>query len=120
MRVLLICGMEGISGAQRGAECSPPTSALRVAECREIWEGRIVPSCGGLLREPQSDGEMEGGSSAQPGAECSPPSASVEPAKSISGRRIDFLDYAIDVDQQLVVIAKKNVLKALHAYFRRL
>ena len=57
-------------------------------------------------------------SSAQLGAECSTPSASVEPAKSISGRRIDFLGYAIDVDQQLVVIAKKNVLKALDAYFQ--
>ena len=45
-------------------------------------------------------------------------SGSVEPAKSISGRRIDFLGYARDVDQQLVVIAKKSVLKALHAYFQ--
>ena len=69
MRTLLIFGMEGISGAQRGAEYSPPTSALRVAECGEIWEGPIVPSCDGLLREPQSGREMEGGSSsAQPGA----------------------------------------------------
>ena len=60
MRALLIFGMEGISGAQRGAEYSPPTSALRVAECGEIWEGPIVPSCDGLLREPQSGREMEG------------------------------------------------------------
>ena len=76
MRALLIFGMEGISGAQRGAEYSPPTSALRVAECGEIWEGPIVPSCDGLLREPQSGREMEGGSSsAQPDAECSTPSA---------------------------------------------
>ena len=66
---------EKISSAQRGAEYSPPTSALRFAECGEIWEGPIVPSCGGFPREPQSDREMEGGSSTQRGAGCSPPSA---------------------------------------------
>ena len=45
-------------------------------------------------------------------------SGSVEPSKSISGRRIDFLGYVVDVDQQLVGVAKKNVLKALHSYFQ--
>ena len=46
-------------------------------------------------------------------------SGSVESTnKSLSGRLIDFLGYAIDVDQRLVGVEKKNVLKALHAYFQ--
>ena len=91
------------SAAKYGRDRSCRAAMACYANLRVVGKWRVVDS-----------------SSAQLGAECSTPSASVEPAKSISGRRIDFLGYAIDVDQQLVVIAKKNVLKALHAYFRRL
>jgi hypothetical protein len=42
----------------------------------------------------------------------------VEPSKSIAGQRIDFLGYTVDIHVLLVGIARKNVLKALHAYFQ--